>query len=69
MCTSRDVQYIGEIPLVHWREGYHEYIGGGGEGYHEYIGGCSAHQRDIMMHLGEQLDKFFQFLLKTPMYS
>ena len=22
-----------------------------------------------MMHLGEQLDKFFQFLLKTPMYS
>ena len=43
--------------------------GGGGEGYHEYIGGCSAHQRDIMMHLGEQLDKFFQFLLKTPMYS
>ena len=42
---------------------------GGGEGYHEYIGGCSAHQRDIMMHLGEQLDKFFQFLLKTPMYS
>ena len=43
--------------------------GGGGKGYHEYIGGCSAHQRDIMMHLGEQLDKFFQFLLKTPMYS
>ena len=41
----------------------------GGEGYHEYIGGCSAHQRDIMMHLGEQLDKFFQFLLKTPVYS
>ena len=61
MCTSGDVQYIGEIPLVHW---------GGGEGeYHEYIGGCSAHQRDIMMHLGEQLDKSFQFLLKTPMYS
>ena len=78
MCTSGDVQYIGEIPLVHWRggiswvhwggKGYHEYIGGG-KGYHEYIGGCSAHQRDIMMHLGEQLDKFFQFLLKTPMYS
>ena len=53
-----DVQYIGEVRLVH--------LGGG---YHEYIGGCSAHQRDIVMHLGEQLDKSFQFLLKTPMYS
>ena len=61
MCTSGDVQYIGEIPLVDWRNTI--------SGYHEYIGGCSAHQRDIMMHLGEQLDKFFQFLLKTPMYS
>ena len=58
MCTSGDVQYIGETPLVHW----------GGE-YRKYIGGCSAHQRDIMMHLGEQLDKSFQFLLKTPMHS
>ena len=57
--TSGDVQYIGEIPLVHWGRG----------GYHEYIRGCSSHQRDIMMHLGEQLDKSFQFLLKTPMYS
>ena len=58
--------------------GYHVYIGGcsvhrrntmskSGE-YHEYIGGCSVHQRD-MMHVGEQLDKSFQFLLKTPMYS
>ena len=47
MCTSGDVQYIREIPLVHWG-------GGGGRGeYHEYIGGCLAHQRDIMMHLGE----------------
>ena len=48
---------------VHW--GIHDACGG----YHEYIEGCSAHQRDIMMHLGEQLDKSFQFLLKTPVYS
>ena len=27
MCTSGDVQYIGEIPLVHWGGG-----GGGGGG-------------------------------------
>ena len=37
--------------------------------YHEYIEGCSVHQKDIMMQVGEQLDKSFQFLLKTPMYS
>ena len=55
MCISGDVQYIGEIPLVRWGDvqyigGYHDACGG----YHEYIEGCSAHQRDIMMHLGEQ---------------
>ena len=33
--------------------GYHEYSGG----YHEYIGGCSVHWQDIMMHVGEQVDK------------
>ena len=54
MCTSGDVQYIREISTLV---------------YHEYIGGCSAHHRDIMLHLGEQLDKSFQFLLKTPMQS
>ena len=96
MCTSGDVQYIGEILLVHWGDvqyiggcsvhwgmfstlGDVQYIGGmfstlGGYhdacgGYHEYIEGCSAHQSDIMMHLWEQLDKSFQFLLKTPVYS
>ena len=26
-------------------------------GYHEYIGGCSVHRKDIMMHVGEQVDK------------
>ena len=25
-------------------------------GYHEYIGGCSVHRRDIMIHVGEQLE-------------
>ena len=34
----------------------------------QYIGGCSVHRRDIMIHVGDQLDKIFQFLLKTPMY-
>ena len=70
MCTSGDVQYIREIPLVHWGDvqyigGYHDACGG----YREYIEGCSAHQRDIMMHLGEQLDKSFQFLLKTLVHQ
>ena len=25
--------------------------------YHQYLGGCSVHQKDIMMHVGEQVDK------------
>ena len=36
--------------------------------YHEYIERCSVHQGDIIMHVGEQVDKAFQFILKTPMY-
>ena len=33
--------------------GYHEYSGG----YHGYIRGCSVHRGNIMMHVGEQVDK------------
>ena len=42
-------------------EGYHEYIGG----YHEYIGGCSVHWRDIMIHVGEQLDKILSISIEN----
>ena len=70
MITSGHVQYImgyhyecGGIPCVH--QGMFSTL----EKYHEYIGGCSVHQRNIMMHVGEQLHKSFQFLLKTPLYS
>ena len=66
----------GRIPCVHrvmfsTSEKISSVHGGGGGGgeYHEYTGCCSAYQMDIMMHLGEQLDKSFKFLLKTPMYS
>ena len=80
MSTLGNVQYIrgyhyecGGIPCAHRGCSVHRRLNtistlGRGE-YHEYIGRCSAHQRDIMMHLGEQLDKSFQFLLKPPMYS
>ena len=71
MSTSRDVQYIGGYHDE--CGGYHEYIGGcsvrrrdtmsTSRGYHEYIGGCSVHRRDIMIHVGENLIKSFQFLL------
>ena len=42
MCTSGDVQYIGEIPLVHWGDiqyigGYHDAFGG----YHDAFGGAT----------------------------
>ena len=56
------VQYIGGCSVhrgvFSTSGGYHEYIGGYHDecgGYHEYIGGCSVHRRDIMIHVGEQL--------------
>ena len=52
MSTSGDVQYIG---------GYHDECGG----YHEYIGGCSVHRRDIMIHVGEQLDKILSISIEN----
>ena len=52
MRTSGDVQYIG---------GYHDKCGG----YHEYIGGCSVHRRDIMIHVGEQLDKILSISIEN----
>ena len=82
MSTSGDVQYIGGCSvhrgMFSTSEGYHEYIGGcsvhwrvtmsTSGGYHEYIGGCSVHRRDIMIYVGSNLIKSFQFPLKTPMY-
>ena len=35
-------------------------------GYHEYIGGCSVHWRDIMIHVGEQLDKILSISIENP---
>ena len=34
-------------------------------GYHEYIGGCSIHRRDIMIHVGEQLDKILSISIEN----
>ena len=34
-------------------------------GYHEYIGGCSVHRRDIMIHVGEQLDKILSISIEN----
>ena len=78
MSTLGHVQYIrgyhyecGRIPCVHrgMFSTSENIISTWGGGYQGYTGLCSAHQMEIMMHLGEQLDKSFQFLLKTPMYS
>ena len=35
-------------------------------GYHEYIGGYSVHQADIMMHVGEQVDKSLSISIENP---
>ena len=35
-------------------------------GYHEYIRGCSVHRRDIMIHVGEQLDKILSISIESP---
>ena len=52
------------IPRVHqgMLGGYHEYSGG----YYEYIGGCSVHWQDIMMHVGEQVDKILEMSIENP---
>ena len=34
-------------------------------GYHEYIRGCSVHQRGIMIHVGEQLDKILSISIEN----
>ena len=34
-------------------------------GYHEYIGRCSVHRRDIMIHVGEQLDKILSISIEN----
>ena len=34
-------------------------------GYHEYIGGCSVHRRNIMIHVGEQLDKILSISIEN----
>ena len=34
-------------------------------GYHEYIGECSVHRRDIMIHVGEQLDKILSISIEN----
>ena len=71
--TSGDVQYIGgyhdecgEIPWVHrgmfsTSEGYHKYIGGISWVHR----GCSVHRRDIMIHVGEPLDKILSISIEN----
>ena len=39
------------------------------EGCHKYIRGCSVHRGDIMMHVGEQVDKILSIYIENPMYS
>ena len=34
-------------------------------GYHEYIVECSVHPRDIMIHVGEQLDKILSISIEN----
>ena len=35
-------------------------------GYHEYIRRCSVHRGDIMMHVGEQVDKSLSGSIENP---
>ena len=65
MSTSGDVQYIKDIIMN--VGGYHEYIRGFSVHWRDTmstlgdimstLGGCSVHQRGVMIHVGEQLDK------------
>ena len=55
MITLGGVQYIWRIPRVH-------------QGTLSVHQGIFSTSRDIKMHVGEQGDKAFPFLLKTLMY-
>ena len=33
--------------------------------YHEYIGGCSVHWRDIMIHVGEHINKILSISIEN----
>ena len=35
-------------------------------GYHEYSGGCSVYRGDIMMDVGEQVDKSLSVSIENP---
>ena len=52
-CQSQ--KKISSLPVCVYSTlgGYHEYIGG----YLEYIGECSVHRGDIIILVGEQVDK------------
>ena len=83
MSTSGDVPYIGGYHDE--CGGYHVYIRGcsvhrrdtmsTSEGCHEYNGRSSVHRRDIMIHVGEQLDKILSIsiensdVLNIPRYT
>ena len=59
MCTSGDIMItlgvfstLGDIMMN---------VGG----YHQYIEGCPVHRRDIMIHVGEQLDKILSISIEN----
>ena len=70
-CGGDIMMHVG-IPRVHQGMfstlgGYHEYSRGYIVYiYHEYIGGYSVHQGDIMMHMGEQVDKILSISIENP---
>ena len=54
------------IPCVHW--GMFSTLGDimtNVRGYHEYIEGCSVHRMDIIIHVGEQLNKILSISIEN----
>ena len=73
MSTLGDVPYVRGIsclmwgiPCVHRGISVHQRdtMSTSG-GYHEYNGKSSVHQRDIMIHVGEQLDKILLITIEN----
>ena len=68
VATLCNVYSVHRGEIMSTSGGYHEYIVGCSVHRRDVstLGGCSVCQRDIMIHVGEQLDKILSISIENP---